>query len=120
MNTVSYIVIAILIFISIFVFLRLYTLINYKMHGDEEISIPLKYIKNKYKLSVRERKSKRLRLWLDLVNTIAITIPVYIVLFLDLKINKIFIYGLSLIKFIILLLVGYNIIGIIEKRRENK
>ena len=119
MNTVGYIFIAILIFALLFIFLRILTVVKNKM-GTEEISVPLKYIKNRFNIKVRERRAKRLRLYIDLVNTIAITVPVYIVLFIDLKMNKILIYGISLMLFIILVIGGYNIIGFIEKRKDEK
>ena len=109
----------ILAFIVIFIFLRLFTIVKYKMSTDE-ISVPLKYIKNKYKLSIRERRSKRLRLYIDIVNTLSITVPIYLVLFTSSKVNRILVYGISLLIFIIVLIGGYNLIGIIEKRKEEK
>jgi hypothetical protein len=117
MNIFGIILIAILIFVLIFVFLRLLTIVKNKTSVDE-MSVPLKYIKNKYKLNIRERRSKRLRLYIDLVNTIAITIPIYIVLFIDL--NNILKYGGSLILFIFLIIGGYNLIGNIEKGKDEK
>ena len=119
MNIFGYIAIAILIFVLVFIFLRLFTIVKYKMSTDE-ISVPLKYIKNKYKLKIRERRSKRLRLYIDIVNTLSITVPIYLVLFIDSKVNRILIYGISLVIFILVLIGGYNLIGIIEKRKEEK
>ena len=119
MKPFGYIFIAVLIFVVIFIFLRLLTIVKNKVETDE-ISVPLKYIKKRFNIKVRERRAKRLRLYIDLVNTIAITVPVYIVLFIDLKMNKYLVYGLSLMLFIILVIGGYNIIGIIEKRKDDK
>ena len=119
MNTFGYIFICILIFVVIFIFLRLITIMNVKKNS-EEISIPLKYIKKKYNLKFRERKSKSVRLCIDIVNTIAIVIPVYLMLFVNIKINKILLYILMLIIFIIIILGGYNIIGLVMKRKEEK
>ena len=119
MKPLGYVFIIIFIFALIFVFLRILTIVKNKM-DTEEISVPLKYIKKRFNIKVRETRAKRIRLYIDLVNTIAITVPVYIVLFANLKINKIFIYGISLIIFIILIIGGYNIIGMIEKRKDEK
>jgi len=119
MNSVGYVFIAILIFTLVFVFLRILTIVKNKME-TEEISVPLKYIKNRFNIKIRETRAKRIRLYIDLVNTIAITVPVYIVLFVDLKMNKYLVYGLSLMLFIILVIGGYNIIGFIEKRKDEK
>ena len=53
MNALGFLVIALLIFIVVFIFLRLITIFRNKMSTDE-ISVPLKYIKDKYKLKIRE------------------------------------------------------------------
>ena len=119
MNTIGYIFVCLLIFIVVLSFLRLVTIMNVKKK-TEEISVPLKYIKKKYNLKFRERKSKQVRLYIDIVNAIAIVIPVYLLLFIDLKINKVLLYLIMLIVFIVLVISGYNLIGIIMKRKDDK
>ena len=75
MNTIGYIFVCLLIFIVVLAFLRLVTIMNVKKK-TEEISVPLKYIKKKYNLKFRERKSKQVRLYIDIVNLL-----VYLLLF---------------------------------------
>lgn len=119
MKIIGYIFICILIFVIVFLFLRLVTVINVKKKS-EEVSIPLKYIKKKYGLKFRERKAKTVRLCIDLVNSLAVVIPIYLLLFINIKINKVVLYIIMLILFIIIIISGYNLIGIIMKRKEEK
>ena len=119
MNTVGYIFVCLLIFIVVLAFLRLLTVLKVKNY-NEEMSVPLKYIKKKYSLTFRERKSKTVRLYIDIVNTIAIVIPIYLLLFINFKMNKVLLYALMLIVFIIIIIGGYNLIGLIMKRKDDK
>lgn len=119
MNTLGYIFIGILIFVIVFIFLRLVTVMNVKKNSDET-SVPLRYIKKKYDLKFRERKSKKVRLCIDIVNTIAIVLPVYLMLFVNFRINKVLLYALMLVLFVVIILGGYNLIGFIMKRKDEK
>lgn len=75
----------------------------------------LQFITLKYKLNLTKKRTEKLTKLLVLVNTIILSIPAYLVFVLNIK--KIYIVIASFVLFIVLILVSYNLIGKILKKK---
>ena len=121
MNILGYFVLFILFYLIIFGIARIITVIKYKRKGlEKEISVPVKYIENRFKLKLGERKKKKVRLLIDVINAFAFTVPIYIKSFFDLKMSIVTEYAMLVGIFSCIVLGGYTILGKILKRKDEE
>ena len=74
-----------------------------------------KFIVKKYDLSMDKKRVRLLSKIICIVNSFILSVPIYIVLFVDIK--RIYIFIISFVVFMIGILVSYNIIGSILKKK---
>ena len=121
MKPLGYIVLFLLFYLIIFGVARIITIIKYKRKGfEKETSVPVKYIENRFKLKLGERKKKKVRLIIDVINSLAFTIPIYIKSFFDLKMSVIAEYAMLVGIFVCIVLGGYTILGKVLKGKEEE
>ena len=121
MNALGFIAWFVIIFIVVFLVLRLSTSIKYKRtENSRELSVPLRYIERRFNLKLRETRERKLLLYIDIINTLAVVIPVYLLIFIDLKMNEVIKFASMVGIFILVVLGGYNLLGFIQKRKDEK
>jgi energy-converting hydrogenase Eha subunit H len=121
MKPLGYIVLFLLFYLIIFGIARIITVIKYKRKGlEKEISVPVKYIENRFKLKLGETKKKKVRLMIDIINALAFSVPIYIEAFFDLKMSMITEYAMLVGIFSCIVLGGYTILGKVLKRKDEE
>jgi hypothetical protein len=121
MNALGFIAWFVIIFIVVFLVLRLSTSIKYKRtENSRELSVPLRYIERRFNLKLRETRERKLLLYIDIINTLAVVIPVYLLIFIDLKMNEVIKFASMVGIFILVVIGGYNLLGFIQKRKDEK
>ena len=121
MTILGYFVLFLLFYLITFGIARIITVIKYKRKGlEKEISVPVKYIENRYKLKLGETKKKKVRLIIDSINALAFSIPIYIEALFDLKMSMITEYAMLIGIFACIVLGGYTILGKILKRKDEE
>ena len=121
MNALGFIAWFVIIFIVVFLVLRLSTSIKYRRtENSRELSVPLRYIERRFNLKLRETRERKLLLYIDIINTLAVVIPVYLLIFIDLKMNEVIKFASMVGIFILVVIGGYNILGFIQKRKDEK
>ena len=74
-----------------------------------------KYILHKYDLSLDKKRARLLSKVIALTNAFILSIPVMLVLFLNIK--RIYIFGIAFVVFVIGIVGLYNLIGFILKKK---
>ena len=74
-----------------------------------------RFIVKKYDLSMDKKRVRLLSKIICVVNSFILSIPIYIVLFIDIK--RIYVILISFVIFMVGMLVSYNIIGLILKKK---
>ncbi len=121
MKLLGYLVLFMIFYLAIFVVARIITVIKYKRKGlEKETSVPIKYIENRFKLKLGERKKKKVRLIIDIINSFAFTLPIYIKAFFDLKMSMVTEYAMLVGIFSVIVLGGYTILGKVLKRKDEE
>lgn len=121
MNGLGYIALFVIIFIIVFIVLRISTMIKLKRNdSSRDASVPLRYLEKRFNLKIRETKGKKVLLWIDIINTLAVVIPVYLLLFIEFNMNEVLKFALMVALFIVIVLGGYNLLGCILKRKDEK
>lgn len=105
-------------FIIFFLVFLVNYLINYvhKKKNDDLLSNrALSFIIKKYKIKLNDKKINILSKIIVVVNTLIITIPVEMII--RFEFNYFIVIAISFISFIVLILVSYNLIGYILKKK---
>ena len=111
----EYVLTFLIIYIIVLVFLLVFGYLIPKKRKRLERNKGLQFIIRKYKLSSSEETVQKVGLLLVFVNALIITIPMFLVFFVDL--GLIWVMLISLAFFIIALLGIYSLIGIILKKK---
>lgn len=107
----GYIILLLIIFIIVYVL----TFMLKDKKNELGLSKSFRFITKKYDLKMDKRRVRTLSKIIAVANTFILSIPLYMVLVLN--INYILSLAISLVIFIVLILIVYNLIGYILKKK---
>lgn len=105
----------IILFLIIFIIVYVFTFLMKSKREELGLSKSFRFIKNKYNLKMDKKRVRILAKVIAVANTFILSIPIYLVLVIN--IDYIFSLVISLVIFIVLILVVYNLIGYILKKK---